>query len=103
MTAAHQEKPTTPGKGQMAVTGVAPDAVESRAAATFVRRLINDSIAEAVEKFKDGDTKIFEFACECGDLRCRGFAKMTLREYRTTAPGSVLAHRLVCESQPSPS
>jgi hypothetical protein len=35
---------------------------------------------------------VFEFLCECGDLRCLEFVKLTLDEYTDREPGSVVAH-----------
>ncbi len=64
----------------------------ARNAATAVRRLVNDEILEISTRLDDGSA-MFEFICECGDLRCRAFAKMTLADYRASTPGSVVGHR----------
>jgi hypothetical protein len=64
----------------------------ARNAPPAVRRLVNDEILEISTRLDDGSA-MFEFICECGDLRCRAFAKMTLADYRASTPGSVVGHR----------
>lgn len=75
----------------MTTTEISPDAY-GRSAATSVRRFANDSVAEIAERLDDGDGSAFEFICECGDLGCREMVAMTLTEYRTRKPGSVVGH-----------
>ena len=60
-------------------------------AAVSVRRLVNDEILVAATRFDDGST-LFEFLCECGQLKCRGLVKTTLADYRVSKPGSVVGH-----------
>ena len=72
----------------MTATGLPSNA---RAAAVSVRRLVNDEILDAATRFGDGST-LFEFVCECGDLKCRVFVSMTLADYRESTPGSVVGH-----------
>lgn len=61
-------------------------------AATSVRRLVNDEIARVAARLDGDDGSVFDFLCECGDLRCRGIARMTLADYRASSPGSVVGH-----------
>jgi hypothetical protein len=62
-------------------------------AAISVRRFANDEIARVGSSLDDlGEGHRFEFLCECGDLSCSQFAKMTVAEYRASSPGSVVAH-----------
>lgn len=68
-----------------------PDAPFRRAAVS-VRRRVNDEILNAATRLDDG-SMLFEFVCECGDLKCRHWARMTLADYRATSPGSVVSHR----------
>ena len=62
-------------------------------AAISVRRFANDEIARVGGSLDDlpGGHQ-FEFLCECGDLSCNRFARMTAAEYRASAPGSVVGH-----------
>ena len=60
--------------------------------AVSVRRFVNDEIASVAARWGDQETE-FEFICECGDLSCRVFLKMTLADYHESTPGSVIAHR----------
>ena len=62
-----------------------------RDAAVSMRRLVNDKIAEVATRL-DGDGAVFEFTCECGDLKCREMKKMTLAEFAAMAPGLVVGH-----------
>ena len=75
----------------MTATGLTSNAPNVRAAAVSVRRLVNDEILEVATRLDDGST-MFELICECGDLRCRAFVKMTLADYRRRPPGSVVGH-----------
>lgn len=62
-------------------------------AAISVRRFANDEIARVGRSLDDLDeAHPFEFLCECGDLSCSEFARMTLAEYRASSPGSVVGH-----------
>jgi hypothetical protein len=60
--------------------------------ATGLRRFANNSIRDVAVRQGRDSTAIFEFLCECGDLRCRQLVELTLSDYRATPPGSVLAH-----------
>ena len=62
------------------------------AAATSVRRLVNDEIARVAARLDGDDGSVFDFLCECGDLRCRGIVQMTLSDYRASGAGSVIGH-----------
>ncbi len=75
----------------MSYTGFPPNVSYRRAAAISVRR-VNDEILKTATRFDDSEGSMFEFLCECGDLRCHRYVAMTLAEYRATTPGSVLAH-----------
>jgi hypothetical protein len=68
-----------------------PASAAGRDAATAVRRVVNDEILHAAERFHD-EAALFEFVCECGYLKCRDFVKLTLAEYRATTPGTVVAN-----------
>ncbi len=57
-----------------------------------MRRVLNDSIAEAAERF-DEEGALFEFFCECGDLSCKEVVALTVAQYRANRSGRVLAHR----------
>ena len=72
----------------MRVTGfeLTPERLGS---ALDVRRFVNDSI-QYVARQADGDpATVFEFLCECGDLRCRREVKLTLAEYEESIAGSL--------------
>jgi hypothetical protein len=60
--------------------------------AVGVRRFANDSIREVAVRFEYQRGMVFEFLCECGDLGCLEFVKLTLDEYTDREPGSVVAH-----------
>lgn len=75
----------------MSDPGIAPDAY-GRKAGRSIRRIVNDSVAEVAERLDDEGGSVFEFICECGDLSCGGRVKMTLADYSTHEPGSVVAH-----------
>lgn len=62
------------------------------AGATSVRRLVNDEIARVAARLDGDDGSVFDFLCECGDLRCRGIVQLTLADYRASGPGSVVGH-----------
>jgi hypothetical protein len=62
-------------------------------ASISVRRFANDEIARvgsSLDNLDEGHQ--FEFLCECGDLSCSQFARMTIAEYRASSPGSVVGH-----------
>ena len=62
-------------------------------AAISVRRFANDEIARVGSSLDDLDEgHRFEFLCECGDLSCTRLVRMTVAEYRASAPGSVVGH-----------
>lgn len=52
----------------MSLTGSAPTDLRV-ASAVGVRRFVNDSIKETAERFGDHSTAVYDFLCECGDLR----------------------------------
>ncbi|MBA3841928.1 MAG: hypothetical protein H0X39_04805 [Actinobacteria bacterium] len=52
---------------------------------------MNDEIASVAARWGDEGAE-FEFICECGELRCGRFLKLTLADYRASAPGSVIGH-----------
>ena len=60
--------------------------------ATGLRRFANNSIRDVAVRSKRDASMIFEFLCECGDLRCKGLVELTLGEYDACSPGSVRAH-----------
>ena len=57
-----------------------------------MRRVLNDSIAEAAERFDD-ERALFGFYCECGDLICKEVVELTVAQYRAGRRRGVLAHR----------
>ena len=62
-------------------------------AAISVRRFANNEIARVGSTLDDLDEgHQFEFLCECGDLSCGQFVRMTVAEYRAAAPDSVVGH-----------
>lgn len=67
-------------------------APQGHAAVVDVRRVINDHIAEVATRLDDTLGEPFDFMCECGDLRCPEFVRMTLDEFRQTVAGDVRAH-----------
>ena len=76
----------------IASPGHEPNEQPGAAAATSVRRLVNDEILNAATRLDPEGNSMFEFLCECGDLNCHGIVRMTLAEYATTEPGSVRVH-----------
>jgi len=54
-----------------------------------VRRFVNDSIRKLAVQ---NGMPSFDFVCECGDLRCREFVTLSIEEYDSSWPGSLLAH-----------
>jgi hypothetical protein len=81
--AAHREAP--------ALTRPATD-FYGRGGAIAVRRVVNEHIATLSARTADTDESVFDFFCECGDLRCLEVVKMTLAEYEELEPGTVRAH-----------
>lgn len=57
-----------------------------------VRRVVNDHIADIASRCEPYEGDLFDFMCECGDLRCPEFVPLTVAEYRETVPGWVRAH-----------
>jgi hypothetical protein len=49
-----------------------------------------DHRCETASRFDADEGSEFEFVCEFGDRH--GLVKMTLAEYRASAPGSVVGH-----------
>jgi hypothetical protein len=81
------------GKGNaMTSTAHPPSGAFDQPAAVNARRLVNDEIAATAMRFYGGDGSLFEFVCECGDLACRGIARLSLEDYRRSEPGSVVGH-----------
>lgn len=60
--------------------------------ATGLRRFANDSIRDIAARQERDASAVYEFLCECGDLRCRGLVELTLADYGARSPGSVIAH-----------
>jgi hypothetical protein len=75
----------------MSVTGSQPSDLQFDSAVD-VRRFVNDSIKDTAERFGGDSATIFDFLCECGDLRCRQVVKLTPAEYDESEAGSVRAH-----------
>lgn len=75
----------------MTATAYPPNESPGADGVVAVRRLVNDEIAQLAGRLLDSEGE-FEFMCECGGLSCVDRVSMTLVEYRTTAPGSVVAH-----------
>lgn len=78
----------------MTATGFHPAVVGGREAAARVRRLVNEEIARlAATRYGGEDGCLFEFLCECGDLRCPQRISLTLDGFREAAEGgSLVAH-----------
>ena len=68
---------------------IVDDLVES---ATGLRRFANNSIRDVAAKQQRDASSVYEFLCECGDLRCQGLVELSLVDYDRRAPGAVLAH-----------
>lgn len=60
--------------------------------ATGLRRFANNSIRDVAARHAPDASAVYEFLCECGDLRCRGLVELSLLDYDACSPGSVLAH-----------
>jgi hypothetical protein len=60
--------------------------------ATDLRRFANDSIRDVAQRQERDAASLYEFLCECGDLRCKGLVELSLADYDVRTPGSVLAH-----------
>jgi len=79
------------GRVKMSITGYPPtDAAFNSAVA--VRRFANETIKDTAQRFGDDSATVYEFLCECGDLRCRELVKLTLAEYDESDAGFVRAH-----------
>ena len=76
----------------MSTTEAPREALSGRDAAIAMRRMVNDAIAELATRLDDDEREVFEFVCECGDLRCRAMKRMTLSEFWATGPGLVSGH-----------
>ena len=57
-----------------------------------LRRFANNSIRDVAARQARDTAAIYEFLCECGDLRCKGLVELTLTDFNALAPGRVLAH-----------
>jgi hypothetical protein len=66
-----------------------PAAVDSVA---VTRRLANDAIFEAAERFGGSDQHLYQFVCECGSRECHELVLVSLDEYRRREPGTIRAH-----------
>jgi hypothetical protein len=65
-------------------------------AAISVRHFANNEIARVASSLDDLDEgHQFEFLCECGDLDCGEFVRMTVADYRAASPGSVVGHPVI--------
>jgi len=60
--------------------------------AVSIRRFVNDEIAQLALRLDPDDGKQYEFMCECGELGCDLTAILTVAEYHTSPPGSVVCH-----------
>lgn len=77
----------------MSSTGSPQTQTPGIGAAISVRRFANDEIARVGSSLDDPEQRHqFEFLCECGDLSCREFVRLTRAEYRALSPGFVLGH-----------
>ena len=77
----------------MSSTAFPQSRVPGVGAAISVRRFANDEIARVGSSLDDLDEgHRFEFLCECGDLSCAQFVRMTVAEYHGSTPGSVVGH-----------
>lgn len=75
----------------MSVSGFPTRTLYGATAAVSIRRLVNDEILNTAARF-DEESTVFSFLCECGDLRCREYVKMTRAAYAQTTAGSVVGH-----------
>jgi hypothetical protein len=57
-----------------------------------MRRIVNDEIARIGATFNAPATDRFDFVCECRDAGCRGMVSLTLADYATMPPGTVVGH-----------
>ena len=76
----------------MSTTAHPPNGQFGSAGATSIRRVVNDEIALVASRMDGNDGSVFDFVCECGDLKCQGMVRMTLADYRMSTPGSVVGH-----------
>jgi hypothetical protein len=76
---------------RVTITGSLPTD-ETFASAVDVRRFVNDSIRDTAERFGGDSETVYDFVCECGDLRCRQLVSLTLAEYDESEAGSVQTH-----------
>jgi hypothetical protein len=60
--------------------------------ATGLRRFANNSIRDLAARQQREGSAVYEFLCECGDLRCQRLVELSLLDYDRCTPGSVLAH-----------
>lgn len=72
----------------------AQEPLESTALDSVVdaRRLANDAIFEAAERFGGSDQHLYQFVCECGAKQCHELVLLSLEDYRLREPGSIRAH-----------
>jgi hypothetical protein len=64
---------------------------DGRTATIHLRRLVNQSICEKAAGAAASEFE-WEFVCECGDPRCGLLVELTIAEFASRIPGSVLAH-----------
>ena len=50
-------------------------------AVRYLRRFENEHIFQSVDAYGAETGRLYEFQCECGDIRCRQTIEMTAREY----------------------
>ena len=75
----------------MGITGSLPSD-ERFTCAVDVRRFVNDSIKDTAQRLGGDSATVYEFVCECGDLRCWQLVRLTLAEYDGSDAGFVRAH-----------
>jgi hypothetical protein len=76
----------------MSTTSYPPNESPGRRAAVSIRRYVNEEIARTAGRIAADENGEFEFLCECGDLSCERRVRMALAAYRSSEPGSVVAH-----------
>ena len=78
-----------------------PLIADGKAEATEVRRFANDSIRDVARRCGADPETVYEFMCECGDLRCRQLVLLTVAAYDASEPGSVRHHTPKCLASPA--
>jgi hypothetical protein len=57
-----------------------------------MRRFVNQSLFEAAQSFAGSNAHLYQFVCECDDLRCRSLVMLSRESYPCFEPGSIRAH-----------